>query len=133
MERMDIYDDMPRDMKKYLSENGWHFNKALCEYAVGKMKDRNGNKISPIEKAKVEEHLRTAGVQLKNDVLHDATYVFNMAMSDFYGSSIKDTASIAHFVKDYLDDIDGSKTRALDEFYGKSIGMGMPIPWVDVL
>ena len=34
---LDIYDDMPSEMRSYLRHNGWHFNKKACEYAVNLM------------------------------------------------------------------------------------------------
>jgi len=34
---LDIYDDRPASMKRYLKYYGKHFNKKLCEYAVRKM------------------------------------------------------------------------------------------------
>lgn len=43
--RLDVYEKLPSGMEKYLAEHGWNFSKKLCEYAVSKMKDRNGNKI----------------------------------------------------------------------------------------
>lgn len=45
--RLDVYEKLPSGMEKYLAEHGWNFSKKLCEYAVSKMKDRNGNKIHP--------------------------------------------------------------------------------------
>ncbi len=56
-----------------------------------------------------------------------------MAMSDFFGSSIKDEAHLALFVKDYTDDPDGNPTRAFDEFYINSIAKGVDIPWEDLI
>ena len=49
------------------------------------------------------------------------------------GSSIADEQHLAKFVKDYLDDKDGSDTRAFDEFYAKTIALGIPIMWEDVI
>ena len=31
---LDIYDEMPKDMKKYITNYGWHFNKRAYEYAT---------------------------------------------------------------------------------------------------
>lgn len=36
--RLDTKDKLPSGMENYLSYNGWHFNKRLCEYACSKMK-----------------------------------------------------------------------------------------------
>ena len=38
-----MYDDIPRPMKRYLRENGPHFNKELYEFAVSKMYKENDN------------------------------------------------------------------------------------------
>jgi len=32
-----------------------------------------------------------------------------------------------------LDDPDGSETRAFDEFYAKTMALGIPIDWASVL
>ena len=29
--RLDVRDKMPSGMEEYLAQNGWHFNKKLCE------------------------------------------------------------------------------------------------------
>ena len=41
-ERLDAHDRMPDDIRAYLEKNGWSFSKKMCEFAVGRMKDRNG-------------------------------------------------------------------------------------------
>ena len=46
---LDTYDDMPKYMRKYLQNYGWHFNKALCNYAVSLM-TKNGKKLEPLTK-----------------------------------------------------------------------------------
>lgn len=120
-------------MRDYLSQYGWHFSKKLCEWAVRRMKDRSGEKIRPVDKQRVDELLKAAGVTLEHNELHDAAYVWNMAVADYQGSSLPDSNAVALFVKDYLDDYDGTPTRAMDEFVGRCIGAGCPIPWEDVL
>ena len=99
--RLDVYEKLPSGMEKYLAEHGWNFSKKLCEYAVSKMKDRNGNKIHPYDKDQVE-------------ALVNEQYA-------------------CMFVKDYLDDVDGSPTRALDEYYAKCIACGTPFSWEDYI
>lgn len=133
MNRLDIYEDLPQGQRKYLQNYGWHFSKALAEDAVSRMRDRNGAHIKPLGKEEVEDLLLKAGVELKNDELYDKVYVANMAVADYYGSSITDMAHVALFVKDYLDDPDGSPTRALDEYCGRCIGSGRAIQWADMI
>ena len=93
------------------------------------MRDRNGARLQPYDKDKVDSILKANGIVLDNDVAYDATYVMNMARADYYGSSINDELHLARYVKDYLDDPDGSPTRAFDEFYAGTIAMGVPILW----
>lgn len=133
MDRLDHYEDMSSAMRAYLRTYGWHFNKALCDEAVSKMTGRDGKPLQPMKKEEVEELMKQHNIKLKNDVGYDAVYVFNMAMADYYGSSILDKQHIAMFVKDYLDDPDGTPTRALDEYVGRCIGAGTPVMWEDVL
>ena len=42
-DRLDIRDKMPSGMEEYLAQNGWHFNKKLCDWAVSKMHKRGAN------------------------------------------------------------------------------------------
>ena len=69
---LDVYDDMPREMRSYLRNNGWHFNKKAVEYAVSMMKKKNPatgklEKIEPFTKDQVDDLLSRNGVQLDND------------------------------------------------------------------
>lgn len=129
VQRMDAYDGLPAAMRRYLSAYGWHFSKGMCDAATGAMRSRDGSAVQPMDRAQVAAALKAAGVSLENDVLHDACYVYNMAKSDYMGSSIKDANALALFVKDYLDDADGTPTRAMDEYVGRMTGAGRPIDW----
>jgi len=53
---LDTYDDMPRNMRKYLRNYGWHFNKALCKYAISLMR-KGGQKLEPVSKEYVDKTL----------------------------------------------------------------------------
>lgn len=133
MERRDSRIRYSSAMEEYLAEYGYHFNKKLFEFAVGMMEDRNGEVPDAWDKKRVEDFLETQGVEVENDVGHDLAYILNMARSDFFGSSIKDDKSLALFVKDYADDPDGAETRAFDEFYIKTVALGVPIFWDELV
>ena len=120
-------------MEEYLSEYGFHFNERLYRFAVSMMETRSGEKVPVFDKAQVDSFLRANNVTLDNNIGHDAAYVLAMAKSDYYGSSITDERHLAMFVKDYLDDVDGSETRAFDEFYIKTVALGIPIFWDEML
>ena len=120
-------------MDAYLSNYGYHFSKKMYEWAVSMMRDRNGNKMSPVEKAQATDVLKANGITIDRDKGYDAPYVWMMGKADYFGSSIADDAHLARFVKDYLDDRDGSESRAFDEFYAKTVALGIPILWGDMI
>ena len=97
------------------------------------MRDRNGSTILPIPKEQVTEFLRVNGITLKNDKGYDAAYVHAMAKADYWGSSIGDDAHLALFVRDYLDDNDGSSTKAFDHFVVDCRAKDEPIFWDEMM
>lgn len=131
---MDYYDILPKGMDAYLSNHGHHFSKPMLEWAVSMMKDREGKKAQMIDKKKLDELLDAYGVKLKRtDGYYDPIYVYLMAKSDYFGSSIEDEIRLAKFVGDYIDDPDGNPTRAFDEFYVNCLAKGVDIPWEDLI
>lgn len=133
MARLDTYEKRETGMDRYLSQYGFNFSKKMYEWAVSMMRDRNGNKMQTVEKEPLMNMLKTNGVSVENDKGYNIPYVYVMAKADYMGSSISDEAHLARFVKDYCDDPDGSPTRAFDEFYAKTIALGIPIIWEDLL
>lgn len=133
MDRLDIYEPKPAGMENYLSNYGHHFSKAMCEWAVSQMKDRNGNRLQMYDKEKVENVLRANNITIENDKGYDKVFVFNMGRSDYLGSSITDEAHLAKYVKDVLDDRDGYEGIAFTRFYADCIGKGIPILWEELM
>lgn len=131
--RLDIYDTMPQDMRAYLSNYGWHFNKHLCNWAISQMRDKNKSKIAPYDREKVETMFKQHGVEIPSEKIYDAIYVLHMARADYMGSSIADEAHLAKFVGDYINDPDGYDEVAMTRFYADCIGKGIGIHWSDVL
>lgn len=135
---LDVYDMKPEGMIAYLRYNGWHFNKKLCEWAVGLMKKMNAStgkmeSVEPIDKDTVDELLKAHSVKLEDNAGYDYVYVANMAKADFYKSSIKDEASLAQFVKDMIDDPDQADGFVFNRFYADCNHNGVGIPWDEVL
>lgn len=133
MDRLDYYDILPDGMDAYLSNYGYHFSKKLCEWAISKMRDRNGRKVTMRSKQEVDSILKGYGIEIKNDNGYDCVFVFHMALSDFVGSSLLDELAAAKYVKDYLDDEDGYSGIAFTRFVADCNGKGVPIIWSDVI
>ena len=121
------------DFDAYIDMYGPHFSKKLYEHAVSMMTDRNGAKITPMTKEQVSEMMRAQSVTIKNDKGYDAPYVLAMAKADYLGSAIKDDNHLALFVHDFLDDADGSKSKAFDHFVVDCRAKGEPIFWSEMM
>lgn len=120
-------------LEEYIDAYGYHFSKKLYEWAVSMMKDRNGNKVTPKTKEEVNEFLRMNGVTLKNNSGHDAAYVHAMLFADCYGSSLPDDKHLAMGIKDFLDDIDGTESKALDHFVSDCKAKDIRIYWDEMI
>lgn len=117
------------EFEEYVDQYGYHFNKKLYEWAVSMMRDINGNKVQTRTKEEADDWLHAHGVTIKRDKGYDAAYVLAMAKADFLGSSIKDDPHLALYVRDYLDDIDGSESKAFDHFVVDCRAKHEPIFW----
>lgn len=135
--RLDMYDDFPSDMKAYLSQYGWHFSKAMCDFAVSRMEkeDANGKKIKvqPYTKEQVDTLLKQYSVELKNKDGYDYVFVANMGKSDYLNSSVPNEQYLAKYIKDVIDDPDGYEGLPFTRYYADCIGSGTPIIWEEML
>ena len=125
-------------MEEYLSQNGWHFNRKMCDYAVRRMQKRNRQNgetqpLEPFDRDRCEAVLKQYGIDMTSFFGYDFVYVMNMCRADFYGSSVTDEQRLALFVRDYLCDPDGYEGVAFTRFYADCIGRGTLIPWEDML
>lgn len=139
---LDMYDDMPREMRTYLSHNGWNFNKKACEYAIKEMKRKPAativanaklENIEPMSKEQVEELLSKHGIKLEHNVGYNFVYVANMAKADFFKSAIIDEQHLAIYVKDVIDDPDNPGGNVFRKYYADCIGKGEPLDWEEIL
>lgn len=126
---LDIYDDRPSSMKRYLKYYGEHFNKSLCNFAVNKM--NHGKPV--VTKDKIDEILKSNNIKLQNNQLYDYVYVYNMGNNDFLGSSIPDEKHLALYVKDVIDDADGYDGIVFNRWYADTVKQGIPIEWDDMV
>lgn len=121
------------EMKAYLRNYGWHFNKKAYEYAVKLMRTRTKGRIAPISKEDFETLMKKHGITLENDVLYDGAYVYMMAKSDFFESSIPNEQTLAQYVKDAVDDVDAPEGAFFAKWYACMARGGEPIDWEDML
>lgn len=125
---LDSFDTMPTYMRKYLQNYGWHFNKALCDYAVSLMK-KGGNRIEPINREFVDNVLKQYKIELENNVGYDYMFVANMCKADYYGSCIEDEKHFALYIKDTIDDEDAADGTTMRRWYATMVANGIMIDW----
>lgn len=129
---------MPKDMRAYLSHNGWHFNKKSCEYAVGMMVKENPatkklERIEPYSKEQVDDMLKKYGITLSNNVGYDYVFAANMCKADFLKSSIVDEEHLAMYVRDVIDDPDAGDGVTMRRWYATMVANGEIVEWSEIL
>lgn len=120
-------------MREYISNYGFHFSKRAFNFATRQMRGRDGEKMDPVSKEQVDEILQNYGIELKNRYGYDAAYVYNMARSDFYKSSLPDEQHLALFVRDTIDDHDASEETTFRRWLATMVGNGVGIDWEDLI
>ena len=122
MDRLDVYEQIPRGMREYLSHYGWHFSQKLAEYATHRWTHEE-----------VKQALEPNGLTIEKAKGYDCMYVANMTYSDFYPKPLSSEAQIMQYVKAYIDDPDGEDGIALTRYYADCIAKGEPLIWEDFL
>ena len=132
------YIELPTDMKRYIRHFGMHFNHRLYEFAISTMhrkikgSDRT-EKMKPIEKSKFDELLKKYNITLQYDELYDGVFVYSMAMSDFFESSLPTEKEVMQYVKDYVDDIDKVNGFIFNRWVADMYLEGQYIEWDDFI
>lgn len=130
--------DLPSDMKRYVRHFGMHFNHKLYEFATTKMQrkikgsDRT-EKMKPIDKSKFDELLKKYNITLEYDELYDGVYVYSMAMSDFFESSLPTEKEVMLYVKDLVDDVDQSDGFIFNRWVADVYLKGEGVDWDDFI
>lgn len=129
---------MPRDMKRYIQEYGWHFTKKAYQYAADKMRKLNPatgklEKADPYTKEEVDDLLVKHGVKIEDSEMYDYVFLAQMCRMDYLKSSVPDEAHLALFVKDASDDPDASNETAFRRWVATMRGNGTPIDWGELI
>ena len=132
-------------MKQYISEaraiyeENYHgqFSKNLAEWAISNMqlKDPSTRQMRPIRAKSVDEVMelmKRYGVQVPEEYMYTAWYLYHMAVAD-YPKSLTDDEHRATFVEETIMDPDGMPENVLDCFVAKMRNAGKPIYWERML
>lgn len=132
-------------MKQYISEaraiyeENYHgqFSKNLAEWAISNMqlKDPSTRQMRPIRAKSVDEVMelmKRYGVQVPEEYMYTAWYLYHMAVAD-YPKSLTDDEQRANYVEETIMDPDGIPENVLDCFVAKMRNAGKPIYWERML
>ena len=130
--------DLPSDMKRYIRHFGLHFNHKLYEFAVSTMERKirgseRTEKMKPVDKSKFDEVMKKYNITLQYDELYDGVFVWSMAMSDFFESSLPTEKEVALYVKDYVDDVDKVDGFIFNRWVSDMYLEGRSIEWDDFI
>lgn len=118
-------------MKQYVSEDKavyddmYHglFSRRLAEWAIKRMEPRTNRSID-----EMKEVLKKSNVEIQEEFLYTAWYVFNMAYAD-YPKTLKTDEQRALFVDETINDPDGTPANVLSCFEAKMCNSEVPIFW----
>lgn len=127
-------------MKRYISEeraiyeDSWHglFSKKLAEFAISRMRGKNGDRIEKKPLEKVLEILKKNGVELPEKYKYTAWYVYHKTLADNQ-HSLADDEHRAYYVYETLCDPDGCDADVLDGFVSKMCNAREPIYWEEMV
>ena len=121
-----------------MRNNGRHFNKKACEWAVKNMRKYNDStrrleRIEPLDKTAVDELLKNNGITLDDARGYDYVYVANMCKADFYGTAIEDERHMALYIKCVIDDADAVGGMIFNRWLADCDTKGIAIDWEELL
>lgn len=132
-------------MKNYISEgralyedyNHGFFSKKLAEWAIKNMSvtDKSTNTIKPLKPHEIEEMrevLKAAKVEIPEEMIYSAWYLYNMTFAD-YPKTITTDEQRATYIKETLLDPDCCPEAVLECFVAKMCCMKIPIHWENML
>jgi hypothetical protein len=128
---MKIYISEGRAM--YEDENHGLFSQKLAEWAIKNMQvtDTATKELKPLKTHSIEdmkETLKAAAVDLPEEFMYTAWYLYNMAFAD-YPKTLATDEQRAMFIKETICDPDCCPEAVLETFVVKMQLMGKPIFW----
>ena len=117
----------------YMDKNFGLFSKKLAEWAISNMEaldhsTKQMKKISARSLDDVQEVLKQYKVELPDEFIYTAWYLFNMAIAD-YPRTCKTDEQRAMFVEETICDPDGHPENVLACFVAKMCESEEPIYW----
>lgn len=133
---IDAYDFilMPRAKQNYIMLHGFHFSKALFEYAASLMFKENkqtgkDEKVPVFTKEEVDNILKKHGIEVKNKGEYDYMYIAQSTRADYLGGSVPDEAHLAKHIMEKCDDADAPDGIIFKEWCLRMDSLGESVDW----
>lgn len=130
---MTVLDLVPDGYREYKRQHGPHFSKELCEFAVGLMKDDDGQPIKRMSRDEVELLMKQFGIKPHHLTGYDHVFVANMGLADYLGDGVPDMEHLAKYIKDVLDDPDGYEGIAFCRWIADVVAKRIEVPWEEAV
>lgn len=123
---------MSKGEAQYMDANKGYFSKALAQWAISsmQMEDDRGElvdiKAVPLES--VIETLKKHKVDVPDESIYDAWYLYNMCLAD-YRKSLPSEDKIVEYIDETINDPDCEPTAVLACFRAKMDVKRVPIHW----
>ena len=115
-----------------MDANQGHFSKALAQWAISRMRVKGEGrrlvKINAVPLDEVENTLREHEVNVKEESIYDAWYLYNMCLAD-YRKALPEKEDIVSFIDETINDPDCDPTAVLACWRAKMDVMRVPIHW----
>lgn len=127
-------------MKQYISqerklyEDAWHgqFSRKLAEWAISRMRDKEGKHVERKTVSDVLKILKENGAEVPEKYKYTAWYLYHMTVAD-NPHSLPNDEMRAYYVYEKLSDPDGCPYDPLDCFVAKMCNAHEPIDWEEML
>ena len=122
---------IPEGLRAYQDAYQGQFSKKLAEWAISKMRVKRYGKeeeIKPVPLDDVINAMKNAGVDIPEECIYTAWYLWHMALAD-YPRTLDNDNRRAWFVDETLNDPDGKPSNVLACFRAKMDNADIPILW----
>lgn len=124
---------MTEEEAAYMEAYQGHFSRKLASWAIRnmEMKDITTEKMKPVAMRSVDdviEILKANGVDIPDECVFDAWYLYHMTIADYQKSLATDKVR-SQYVEETICDPDGKPTNVLACFVAKMCNAGKPIHW----
>ena len=118
---------------QYQEKHKGHFSKKLADWAISMMEKKDASsgkmtRLTPSSIDEMEDALAQSNIQIKEECIYDALYLWNMTKAD-YEKSLPTKEDRAKYIDETINDPDGCPEAVLACWCSKIDLKEIPIHW----